>query len=128
MPRGPKKITAKTIRADIAMLQKKIDAKQDKILVYKDEIRAIKTEIKKLEKQADQLAKKDFVDKVYALSVKHQIPIENVMETLSFLNEMKAEPTQCDEKIRAIREHFSTTENAAGLAWIDAIERWIKEP
>ncbi|MBP0988005.1 MAG: hypothetical protein J6S92_06975, partial [Oscillospiraceae bacterium] len=59
--------------------------------------------------------------------VKHQIPIENVMETISFLNELKADPTKCSEKIRVIREHFRTTNNAAGLKWIDAIERWLKQ-
>lgn len=127
MPRGPKKVTVKTIRSEIASLQKKIDAKQERILKYKGEIRVIKTEIKKLEKQADQLARNEFVEKVYALSVKHQIPIENVMETISFLNELKADPAKCNEKIRVIREHFRTTNNAAGLKWIDAIERWIKQ-
>ena len=84
-------------------------------------------EIKKLEKQAAQLARNEFVEKVYALSVKHQIPIENVMETISFLNELKADPAKCNEKIRVIREHFRTTNNAAGLKWIDAIERWLKQ-
>ncbi len=127
MPRGPRKITVKTIRSDIASLQKKIDTRQDKIQKLRDEIKIIKTEMRKLERQAEQLARNEFVEKVYALSVKHQIPIENVMETISFLNELKADPTQCDEKISAIREHFRTTKNEAGLTWIDAIERWIKE-
>ena len=127
MSRGPRKITEKTIRSDIASLQKQIDAKQEKIQRYKDEIREIKAQIKKLEQQAEQLASHAFAEKVYALSVKHQIPIENVMETLSFLNELKSDPTQCDEKISVIREHFRRTNNASGLAWISAIERWVKE-
>lgn len=127
MPRGPRKITVKTIRSDIASLQKKIDTRQDKIQKLRDEIKIIKTEMRKLERQANQLARNEFVEKIYAISVKHQIPIENVIETISLLNELKADPTQYDEKIKIIRDHFRTTNNAAGLKWIDAIERWLKQ-
>lgn len=127
MPRGPKKTTAKTIRTEITALQKKVEAKKEKIEQYKDEIRVFRSEIKKLERQETKLLQDEFVEKMFALSRKHHVPIEDVADAFSFLTELRNDTKNQSKTLEFLRDYFRQEGNTAGLAWIDSVERWIRE-
>ena len=127
MPRGPKKTTAKTIRTEITALQKKVKTRQEKIEQYKDEIRVFRSEIKKLERQETKLLQDEFVEKMFALSRKHHVPIEDVADAFSFLTELRNDTENQSKTLEFLRDYFRQEGNKAGLAWIDSVERWIRE-
>lgn len=126
MPRNPKILTAKSLRSKIALLQKQIDAKQEKITKYKNEIDTIKAEIRKLNRDADKLARAEAADKIYALSMKYHIPVDEMIEMFTFLNSLKTNPEYVDTKLHLLREHYRQSGNEFCLKWLDAVENMIQ--